>query len=122
LPKTASFRSGFERTLHLQLTKAKVPFEYETVKLPFSLERYYLPDFVLGNGVVIEAKGILDRDTRTKMVAVKKQHPHLDIRFVFMKSENRLTKAANSLTYAQWAERNGFPWADGRIPDEWLSQ
>jgi len=117
-----SFRSGFERTLYLQLQKAKVPFEYETTKLPFSLERYYLPDFVLGNGVVIEAKGILDRETRTKMVAVKKHHPHLDIRFIFMKSGNTLTKAKNSQTYAQWAERNGFQWADGRIPDEWLLQ
>lgn len=90
------------------------------MEIPFVLDRTYHPDFILGNGVIIEAKGVLDQETRTKMVAVKQQHPELDIRFVFMDASNKLTRAKKSLTYGKWADRNGFPWADGRIPDEWL--
>lgn len=114
-------RSGFERTLAAQLKKAGVSFEYEPVKLPFVIERTYCPDFLLSNGVYIEAKGKLDQDTRSKMVAVKRAHPDLDIRFVFMRAENRLSKNSKQ-TYAQWADKHGFPWADGTIPDDWLRE
>lgn len=93
-------------------------YKYEPVKLPYVLERTYCPDFLIAN-VYIEAKGKLDADTRAKMIAVKKAHPHLDIRIIFMRAENKLSKNSKT-TYAQWAEKNGFPWADGRIPEEWL--
>lgn len=97
-----------------------MPFEYEPVKLPFVIERTYCPDFYLPKqGIYIEAKGKLDADTKAKMIAVKKAHPELDIRIVFMRGENRLTKRSKT-TYMDWAQKNGFVCADGEIPEEWL--
>ncbi len=114
-------RSGFERTLVMQMRKAKVPFQYESLKLPYSIDHTYIPDFVLPNGVIIEVKGKLDAITRSKMLAVKRAHPHLDIRLVFMRGENKLSKRSKT-TYLSWAEKNGFPCADGAIPEEWLKE
>lgn len=114
-------RSGFERTLTLQMKKLKVHYEYEPTKLAYVLERNYIPDFYLPDqDIYIEAKGKLTPEDRTKMKAVKKAYPNLDIRFVFMRGENKLT-ARGKTTYMQWAEKNGFPAAgDGEIPEEWL--
>jgi hypothetical protein len=98
-----------------------VRFEYESLKLPYVIEHNYIPDFVLASGVIIEAKGKLDASTRAKMIAVKKAHPNLDIRFVFMRGSNRLSKRSQT-TYMQWGEKNGFKCADGSIPDEWLRE
>jgi hypothetical protein len=103
-------RSGFERTIAAQLKRYGVKFEYEPVKLPYVLERTYCPDFRIGN-MYIEVKGKLDQDTRSKMAAVKKAHPDLDIRFVFMRADNKLSKGSKT-TYGQWAERNGFSDGD----------
>jgi hypothetical protein len=69
--------------------------------------------------VRIEAKGVLDQETRTKMVAVKKAHPELDIRFVFMDASKKLRKGSKT-NYGEWATRNGFRWADREIPEDWL--
>lgn len=113
-------RSGFERTIATFLERNKIKYQYEPVKLAYVLERTYCPDFLLPNGVFIEAKGKLDQETRSKMLAVKKAHPDLDIRFVFMKGENKLSKGSK-MTYMQWAEKNGFPAADGEIPLDWLT-
>lgn len=113
-------RSGFERTLAAQLKKAGMSFEYETLKVPYILEGTYNPDFILANGIIIEAKGVLDQACRRKMIAVKKQNPDLDVRFVFMRASNLVTKNSKT-TYGMWAEKHGFPWADGLIPQEWFT-
>lgn len=113
------YRSGFERTLAAQMKQANVLFEYEPIKLPYSIDHVYVPDFRLPNGVIIEAKGLLDQDTRSKMLAVKRNHPDLDIRFCFMNARNTLNKKSKT-TYGMWADKNGFPWCDGKIPEEWL--
>lgn len=112
-------KSGFERTLATQLKKANVRFEYEPIKLPYVIDHNYIPDFRLSNGVIIEAKGKLDAQTRAKMLAVKRAHPELDIRMVFMRGSNKLSRRSNT-TYMQWAKKHGFPAADGVIPEEWL--
>lgn len=114
-------RSGFERTLAAQLKRLKVDFEYEPFAIDYTISHKYTPDFVIGNGVIIEAKGKLDPETRQKMLAVKSQNPSLDIRFVFMRGENKLSKASKT-TYMDWAKKHGFPAADGEIPQEWLKR
>jgi hypothetical protein len=114
------FRSGFERTLAASMQRRKCKFEYETLKLSYTLNHVYSPDFILSNGIIIEAKGKLTPQDRTKMIAIKKQYPELDIRFVFMRGDNTLN-ASSKTTYMSWAQKNGFPAADGEIPDEWLT-
>lgn len=112
-------RSGFEHQLALQLRRKRVKFKYEALILPYSIDHQYKPDFILGNGIIIEAKGEFRPADRRKMLAVKRAHPDLDIRFVFQNANNKLNKKSKT-TYAKWAERNGFPWAHNVIPDEWL--
>lgn len=118
--KLAGFRSGFERTLDLQLKKSGVKYEYETMKIEYTLAGTYNPDFILANGIIIEAKGYMDKDAKRKMEAVRRQHPDLDIRIVFMQADKKMPNSSKQ-THGQWATRHGFPWADGEIPDEWLT-
>lgn len=97
-------------------------FEYETVKLNYTLSAVYIPDFILPNGVILEAKGYFKPSDRRKMLAVKKQHPKLDIRFIFQQPKNTLTKTSKT-TYAMWADKNGFPWAPAHsIPLDWFNE
>jgi hypothetical protein len=112
-------RSGFERSIALQLKKNKIKFKYEPFKIPYTTDHTYTPDFELPNGILIEVKGVLDPASRAKMKAVKLQHPEFDIRFVFGRASNKLSRKAKQ-TYGEWATANGFQWAEGEIPKEWL--
>lgn len=116
----AWLKSGFERDLFKQLKQAKVKFGYETRKLPYTISKNYIPDFVLGNGIIIEAKGVLTPMDRAKMKAVKNGHPELSIRFVFQNANNKLNRFSKT-TYGEWATKHGFPWAHKRIPKEWFT-
>jgi hypothetical protein len=112
-------RNQFERGLGAQIKKAGVSFKYETLKVPYILECNYIPDFILANGIVLEGKGRLDTESKRKMIAVKKQHPELDIRFVFYEAHKKIS--GTKQTHAQWAEKNGFKWCDKEIPLDWLT-
>jgi hypothetical protein len=102
--------------------KGKYIFAYEGEKLPYYLEKKYIPDWTLtwpnGKVMYLEMKGWLRPSDRTKLIAVKKANPNIDIRIVFQ-TDNKLNK--NSKTrYSKWAEKHGFPWAIKYIPKEWL--
>lgn len=116
-----NLKSGFERSLVANMKSRGIKFEYETLKVPYVLEREYNPDFIIiDHGFIVEAKGLLDRESKAKMAAVKKQHPELDIRFVFMNANKKIP--GSKQTHAQWAERNGFKYSEGTIPQEWLDE
>jgi len=84
-------------------------------------QRDYYPDWVIGPNRVIEAKGILDRDERLKMLAVKERHPELDVRIVFSNPKSPINKGSKT-TYADWCDKHGIPWCKGpHIPDDWLT-
>ena len=115
-----NYRSRLEERLVRWLELNGYEFEYETIHLPYTLSATYTPDFVLPNGVIMEAKGYFKPVDRRKMIAIKKQHPDLDIRLVFQQPYNTLTKTSKT-TYAQWAEKNGFLWAASHdIPLDWF--
>jgi hypothetical protein len=117
------YRSGLEIKVKDYLKEKKVKFKYEAIKIEWEdlMYRTYTPDFILANGIIIEVKGRFTSDDRRKHVAVKKQHPDLDIRFVFENSKRKLSKGAKT-TYATWCERNKFLYADRVIPEEWLKE
>ncbi len=117
------YRSGLEIKVKEYLEEHKVPVLYECVKIEWEdlMYRTYTPDFILPNGIIIETKGRFTSDDRRKHVAIKKQHPALDIRFVFESSKRKLSKGAKT-TYAKWCERNKIPYADRVIPQEWLKE
>ena len=114
------FRSNFERVLALDLKRSGVPFGYETKRIDYLKSHYYTPDFVISNGVLIEAKGRFLSSDRGKHLLIQKQHPELDIRFVFMNARNKLNKRSRT-TYADWCDRHGFIWSETKIPNEWLT-
>lgn len=114
-----ALKSGFERQIVANLTMRKVRFTYEELTLPYTLHGEYHPDFVLkDSGIIVEAKGFLDRDSKRKMIAVKQQHPDLDIRFLFQQADKKMQ--GSKKTHGEWATKNGFKFAEGEIPDEWL--
>lgn len=117
----AKLRSGLEDKIAAQLDAAGITYEYEHTKLPYSIPHSYTPDFWLHNGIIIEGKGLFTSEDRTKHLAVQKQHPHLDIRFVFSRSASPLYKGSKS-TYASWCDKHGFKYADKLIPIDWLSE
>jgi hypothetical protein len=116
----ARYRSRLEERLARWLELNGHKFEYETLRLKYTVSATYTPDFVLPNGVILEAKGYFKPEDRRKMLAIKKQHPDLDIRLVFQQPYNTLTKTSET-TYAKWAEKNGYLWAPAHaIPSEWF--
>lgn len=119
--RTSNYRSGFEATLANQLKRGGVSFQYETLKLEYTKTATYTPDFILPNGIIIEAKGLWTVEDRTKHLLVKAQHPHLDIRLVFMNAFNKIRKGSNT-TYAAWCEKKNIQYANKTIPKLWLSQ
>lgn len=118
------FRSGLEVTAAQQLKDAGVDAAYEATRLAYvkpETPATYTPDFILPNGVIIETKGRFVVEDRKKHLLLQKQHPGLDIRFVFSRSATRISKASKT-TYAAWCEKYGFQYADKRIPPAWLSE
>lgn len=117
------YRSMFEARVAADLDNKGVDYGYETVTLHYTKPSVYVPDFQLPNGVLIECKGRFLAKDRTKMLAIKEQNPHLDIRFLFQRANNRITKSPNSLMYWQWAEKHGFKWHEGdTIPEGWYNE
>jgi len=118
--KKAGYRSQFELNIARTLTENSVPFKYEEERFKYIPEpRHYTPDFYLEKSrIYVEAKGHLTKDDRVKMLLVKKQHPKLDIRFVFLRASNKIYKGSKT-TYSSWCERHKFIWAEGSIPTDW---
>jgi hypothetical protein len=117
------YRSGLEDKAAAYLKDKQKEVRYETHKIEWEDLKYrtYTPDFVLDNGIIVETKGIFGNDDRRKHLEIQRQHPHLDIRFVFSNARAKLYKGSKT-TYAMWCEKNGFLWADKEIPEEWLTE
>lgn len=115
------YRSGLEDRISKQLKAAKVPVKYEEMKIEYRVNevRKYTPDFELPNGIIIESKGRFVVADRKKHLLIKKQHPELDIRFVFSNSRAKINKGSKT-TYGMWCEKHGFLYADRLIPKEWI--
>src|SRR5262245_32469372 len=57
---TSRHRSAFETRIADRLDEAGIDYGYETVKIPYAVparQSYYMPDFILPNGIYVEAKG-----------------------------------------------------------------
>lgn len=122
------FRSGFENIISDSLTEKQIPFTYESEKISYIIpERAakYTPDFVLikkdGTKMYIESKGRLLPDDKKKMQLIKVQYPNLDIRILFSSGKTKMSKKSKT-TYAMWAEKLRFPWAEKIIPEAWLNE
>jgi hypothetical protein len=108
--------AAFLKPLQKELRYEKLKIEWEDLSY-----RTYTPDFELDNGIIIETKGMFDNADRRKHIAIKEQHPELDIRFVFSNAKAKLYKGAKS-SYCDWCDKHGFKWAHRVIPQEWLTE
>ena len=123
MPQTS--RSTLEERVQQNLNARGVAYEYEPCKLPYVVERNYIPDLKI-NDMYIEVKGYFRQDAQRKMRSMKEQHPDLDIRFLFQRNNSTVQgakkrKDCTKMSCAEWAERHGFIYAEEIIPDEWLS-
>jgi hypothetical protein len=123
------YRNKFEQKIGDSLKSKKAKFDYEATKIDYTVSGTYLVDFEMktktGKTIYIETKGngrSFDHATRRKMIAVKQQHPELDVRIVFY-SDGKIgpkRKDGTFMRQSDWAIKNGFKYAIKEIPDEWL--
>lgn len=120
----APYRSKFEASIGASLKRRGAKHGYEVDKLAYTVPKTkhtYTADWTLSNGIVVESKGRLTVHDRKKMLYVRESNPSLDIRFVFQRASNPIRKGSKT-TYADWCNKNGFKWAEGDIPDDWINE
>ena len=120
------YRSGFESKVADQISEHKINPKkiYETTTIPYMVpakNRTYLVDFSLPNGILVETKGRWVAADRAKHLLIKKQHPKLDIRIVFMSGKTKIRKGSPT-TYGMFCDKHGIIWAEKEIPKSWFSE
>lgn len=131
------YRSGFEHQIGADLDERGINFDYETETFVYQSTvrsgrcrecggckvaqvRKYTPDFIIENPsgkMYIEAKGILDSKTRSKMRDVMRSNPGIDLRFLFQGKATWMKSHA----VIKWCEKYGFKYHFGHvIPEGWL--
>lgn len=111
----------FRSKLEVEVAQRLPPgWSYEDRRLYYVTEHTYTPDFILPNGVILEVKGYWSPEDRAKILAVREQHPELDIRMVFHRPASRISRRS-ATTYGSWCERKGIQYcAADDIPQSWL--
>jgi hypothetical protein len=118
--KTFKYRSGLEKNVAFDLAKRGVDFLYEDERIPYVVERKYIPDFQLPNGIYVEAKGWFRNEDCRKMRLLQAQYPEKEFRFLF---QNLNTKVQSKrYTNQQWAEKYNFKYCEGTVPEDWLEE
>jgi len=77
-----------------------------------------------GKLIIVECKGggySWTSETRTKHLAVKKQYPDMDLRFIFSNKNSKISKRAKT-SNAKWCSRQGFLCESKLIPRRWLAE
>jgi len=118
--KTSKFRSGFEERVAKSMDVRCVNYSYESVNIPYTVERKYLPDFELENGILIEVKGYFRSADQRKHKLIKQQHPEWDVRFVFQKLSSRVQ--GSKMTCQSWCEKYNFLYAETDVPIKWIRE
>ena len=118
------YRSGFEHKVSDQLKENKIKFGYETTVIDYikpETKHTYTIDFTLPNGILVETKGRWVPEDRKKHLLIKKQHPELDIRIVFMSGKTKIRKGSKT-TYGMYCDKHDILWAEKEIPESWLRE
>lgn len=120
------YKSMFEVAGAEDMSQRGIDYIYEPEQLEYQLDpQKYTPDYRVfrkdGSSFLVELKGFFRSSDKLKLRCIKQQHPDLDLRIVFQNARKPSYKGAKT-TYADWAEKNGFRWAEGTIPEEWLKE
>lgn len=115
------FRSIYEKDCSVYMNnRFKDNWNYESEKLNYTIpetHHIYTPDFIINYKnytFYVETKGVLDLDTRKKMIYVRDSNPDKIFIFIFQNKLNKLNKKSKT-TYEKWANKNGF--YNGEIQD-----
>lgn len=126
--KKYGIRSGLEDKAKECLDENEIKFEYETLKLTYTIPESihsYKPDFIFPNKenpqMIIETKGRWMSDDIKKMKLIKEQYPDLDIRMVFTNSKTKIRKGSPT-SYADKCKQLNIKCADKVIPQEWIEE
>lgn len=119
--KKIVFRSKLEATV-AKLLPTEVVENYERDKIYYTVDHEYRPDFTVNEKLFIEVKGYFRAADRAKHLHIKKQHPELEVYFIFGDSKNKLNKSSHT-TYADWCDKYHFKYTDVKngIPAEWFT-
>lgn len=103
------YRSGLEERF-----AEKAPmFDFEPYKVPYTVERKYIPDFVYktdaGYDVLIECKGYFRVGDTQKYKAIKRCLKFDELVFVLSDPKKRLRKGAK-MNMGEWCEKEGIRW------------
>jgi hypothetical protein len=125
---TDRLRSKFEQRLVDQLREKGVDYVYEkqcTWFTPPPKRTRKTWDFWIttksGKEIVIEGKGWWKPKRRIAELECIKQHPEIDVRYVFENAETKIRKGSKT-SYADVCRKHGILFAQGRIPQEWLDE
>lgn len=118
--KKRQFKSGLEKVFASKLFQQGFKVDYEPETFEFVKKSHYTPDFRLKKNVFVETKGYFSSSDRSKMLAFREQHPHIQVILVFGNPKNFLSKNSDT-TYAEWATKHGFEWIDihDPLPTKW---
>lgn len=121
--RKAGFDSKFEYDVYNASIKRRTKFHPR--KFDYVVSRKYEPDFEIkkknGSSIYVETKGYWTGSDRTKHLLVVAQNKGIDLRLVFMNANNKLNKRSKT-TYADWCDKRGIKWAEGRIPRDWYHE
>lgn len=97
---------------------------YETEVLDYYTKATYRPDLILeskdGYKIYVETKGYFKYADRVKMINVREANPDLDIRLLFQRNSPSCLGKGSKMRPSEWAEKNGFKFAIGTFPLEWI--
>ncbi len=125
------YRNRFEQQTAISIAEHGVKSAYESTKLDYTVSGRYLVDFEIltatSKKIYIETKGnglSFDGHVKRKLIAVKQQHPEIDLRIVFY-SDGKCgpkRKDGTFMRQSDWATKYGFKWAIKTIPEEWYAE
>lgn len=105
------YRSGLERKFAEAAPRGA--FEYEPYKIPYTVYRDYIPDFVFnacnGKRFLVECKGFFRQGDTQKYKAIR-DSIGLDELIFLLSDEYKKVRKGSKMTMGQWCEKEGLAY------------
>tara|TARA_B100001248_G_scaffold225743_1_gene183423 strand:+ start:396 stop:767 length:372 start_codon:yes stop_codon:yes gene_type:complete len=99
------FRSGLEEAIRLKLNKQ---FKYEPYKIPYIIQKNYLPDFVHEKKkILIEAKGFFRVGDTKKYTSIRDSAPDWELVFI-LSNPNKKVRKGSKICMGKWCTKEKF--------------
>lgn len=119
-------RSRFEAKILDELREdiPSIDLHYESNRLGYTVparQAHYVPDLYWPDQkLVIELKGrFRSAAERQKYIHFRNSNPHIEIRFVLQRANVKLM--GSKTTQEAWLAKNGFTYAVGSVPKDWIA-